>query len=73
MSEVAAIGAQPRVGGFALAGARIYPADSAEQACAAWNALPDSVAVVILTADAAAALGTRRAAPQAPLTVVMPK
>ena len=73
MSEVVAIGAQQQVAGFALAGARVYPADSAEQARAAWRALPDTVAVVILTEAAADALGADRLAPQAPLTVVMPR
>jgi hypothetical protein len=72
MSEVAAIGALTQVGGFALAGARIYPADTVEQARAAWGALPDAVAVVILTCSAAEALGTDQAAPQRRLTVVMP-
>ena len=73
MSEVAAIGALPQVGGFALAGACVYPADTAEQARAAWDALPDTVAVVILTEAAADALGgAERAPPPTPLTVVMP-
>jgi vacuolar-type H+-ATPase subunit F/Vma7 len=72
MSEVAAIGAMPQVGGFALAGARVYPADTAEQARAAWDALPDTVAVVILTEAAAEALGAERAPPPTPLTIVMP-
>ena len=72
MSQVAAIGAQPLVGGFALAGARVYPAAGADETRAAWQALPDTVAVVILTPDAAEALGTDRIGPQAPLTVVLP-
>ena len=72
MSEVAAIGAQSEVAGFGLAGARLYPADTADQARAAWQALPDAVAVVILTEAAADAIGADRTAPQAPLTVVMP-
>jgi len=72
MSEVAAIGAAPRVGGFALAGARVYPADTAEQARQAWRGMPGTVAVVILTDDAASAIGADRTAPQAPLTVVLP-
>ena len=66
--------------GFALAGARIFPAENAQEARAAWRALPDSVAVVILTAAAAAALaadtGPARIAAggtvHAPLTVVLP-
>ncbi len=72
MSEVAAIGTQSEVAGFGLAGARLYPADTADQARAAWQALPDAVAVVILTEAAADAIGADRTGPQAPLTVVMP-
>jgi vacuolar-type H+-ATPase subunit F/Vma7 len=72
MNEVAAIGALPDVGGFSLAGARVYPADTPEQARAAWDALPDAVAVVVLTESAAEALGTDQAVSQRRLTVVMP-
>ncbi len=72
MSEVAAIGAAAQVGGFALAGARVYPADTAEQARLAWRDMPDTVAVVILTEAAASALGADRTATQAPLTIVLP-
>jgi vacuolar-type H+-ATPase subunit F/Vma7 len=76
MSTVAAIGAQLEIGGFGLAGARVYPADGAEQVRAAWRDLPDDVAVVILTRPAAEALAealaAAPAAPGAPLTIVMP-
>jgi vacuolar-type H+-ATPase subunit F/Vma7 len=69
---VAAIGEPTRVTGFALVGVRVYPVDDARQVLAAWHALPESIAVVILTATAAAALDDERTAPWAPLTVVMP-
>ncbi len=72
MSEVAAIGASPQVGGFALAGARVYPVDTPEQARAAWRGMPDAVAVVILTEAAVEAIGADRVAASAPLTVVLP-
>ena len=72
MSDVAAVGALPQVAGFALAGARVYPADTAEQARAAWQAMPDTVGVVILTDAAAEAIGADRMATQAPLTIVLP-
>lgn len=71
MSEVAAIGARPWVCGFALAGARVYPADTPEQARQAWIAMPATVAVVILTQAAADAVGALL--PHGPLTVVMPE
>jgi vacuolar-type H+-ATPase subunit F/Vma7 len=72
VSEVAAIGESTRVRGFALAGARVYPAEDLDQALAAWHELPASVDVVILTQAAAGALGDERTAPHAPLSVVMP-
>ena len=71
-TDVAAIGAQPQVVGFSLAGARIYPANDVEQVRAAWRRLPASVAVVILTRAAADALSAETATPAAPLTVVLP-
>jgi vacuolar-type H+-ATPase subunit F/Vma7 len=72
MSSVAAIGAQPDVAGFALAGARVYFAENADEIQAAWVALPNAVTVVILTQAAASVLRAERAASSAPLTVVMP-
>jgi vacuolar-type H+-ATPase subunit F/Vma7 len=72
MSEVAVIGRQVDVGGFALAGAHVYPASSADEVRAAWRSLPPSIGFVLLTAQAAAALDdeTRRAA--VPLIAVLP-
>ena len=71
MSEIAVIGEHPIVTGFALAGARVCPAREPAQVLEAWEALPDTVAIVLLTPAAAQAL--RGAAPRAtePLTVVM--
>jgi vacuolar-type H+-ATPase subunit F/Vma7 len=73
VSEVAAIGEPARVSGFALAGARVYPVDDVRAILAAWQGLPESVAVVILTPAAAESLDDRRTALGAPLTVVMPE
>lgn len=77
MTEVAAIGELTRIGGFGLAGARLYAADSPGSVLEAWRGLPDTVAVVILTPSAADALaaadpGARGSVRPAPLTVVMP-
>jgi vacuolar-type H+-ATPase subunit F/Vma7 len=72
VSEVAAIGEPVRVGGFALAGVRVYPAESPDQARAAWHALPAGVDVVILTPAAAGALDGERTALHTLLSVVMP-
>ena len=72
MSEVAVIGEPARVSGFALAGMLVFPADSPQEVRHAWDELTTSVGVVFLTAQAAAALGTRMHAQGAPLSVVMP-
>ena len=56
MSEVAVIGPEALVAGFALAGAHVYPATTADEARAAWRVLPHSVGVVILAEGAAAAI-----------------
>ncbi len=71
MTEIAAIGAAAQVGALALAGARIYAADTAEQVRAAWTALPATVGVVVLTESAADVLTAQRYVPGSPLTVVM--
>ncbi|GII75914.1 hypothetical protein Sru01_08960 [Sphaerisporangium rufum] len=65
---VAVIGEPVRLAGPALAGAVVLPAADEAGVRAAWHALPDGIAVVILTAWAARTLGpvTGR------LTVVMP-
>ena len=57
MSRAAVIGEAVRTGGFALAGAVVITAEDARQARAAWGALPADVAVLVLTASAAAWLG----------------
>lgn len=73
MSRIAVIGERPRIQGFALAGALTCDADTADDARAAWAALPDDVAVVVLTPAAAAALHTELADPlPRALPVVMP-
>lgn len=72
LREVVAIGAQPLIAGFALAGVRLCPAADAAEVRAVWRTLDPRGAVVILTSDAGDALGEDRTAPGAPLTVVMP-
>ena len=72
MSRAAVIGEAVRVQGYALAGAVVYPAEDGDQARAAWRSLPPDIAVVILTARAAAWLGTMRQGRRGVLTVVMP-
>lgn len=59
MSRAAAIGEDVRVAGYALAGVEIHAAADGEAARAAFDALPDDVACLILTQAARAALGPR--------------
>jgi vacuolar-type H+-ATPase subunit F/Vma7 len=72
MSRVAVIGEALRVEGYALAGAVVYPAEEADQVRAAWRSLPSDIAVVVLTARAAAWLGETPQRRDSVLPVVMP-
>ncbi|MEV7242251.1 hypothetical protein AB0N92_13535 [Streptomyces sp. NPDC093248] len=74
MGTVAAIGARPDVSGLALAGVDVLVAESPDAVRQAWGRLPRGVALVILTAPAAEALGAGVTVPDPsrPLTVVMP-
>ena len=72
MSSVVVIGSGPELAGFALAGAEVRQAGTAEAARAAWRDLPGEVAVVVLGPAAAAALAAERVAAGAPLSVVVP-
>ena len=72
--RVAAIGEEPRVVGFALAGVLTLPARTPEEVVAAWAALPTDVALVVLTPAAAAALTEELADPSTTrLAAVMPE
>lgn len=66
---LAAIGTASRVQGWALAGAIVHPAESAEDVRRAWTTLPRDVSVLVLTAESAAALDDVR---DGRLRVVMP-
>ncbi len=72
MARVAVVGELTRVQGFALAGALVLVAEDAQAARAAWSSLADDVAVVVLTPQAAAALGDELERRRWPLAVVMP-
>ncbi|GAA3293276.1 hypothetical protein Dvina_32320 [Dactylosporangium vinaceum] len=56
-STVAAIGAAADVRGYALAGVAVWPAAGPDAARTAWLALGPQVAVVMVTAEAARAIG----------------
>ncbi len=70
--RIVALGEAVRVAGFALAGATVFVAESPDAVCRMWAALPEDVAVVILTSDAAAALPSGAAPPEGVLMTVMP-
>ncbi|MFH8520419.1 hypothetical protein ACH4CE_36215 [Streptomyces gelaticus] len=73
MGTVTAIGARIGVCGLALAGVDVVVAEDSDAVRRAWRALPGTTGLVILTAEAAEALGTEATAPgpSRPLTVVM--
>ena len=72
MARAAVIGEATRAAGFALAGALVLPAESADEARATWSSLPADVAVLVLTPRAADWLGTAPQARHDMLLVVMP-
>lgn len=71
-SLVVAIGSADLVAGFGLAGVRVHVAADARAARRAWTGLGTDVAVVILTPEAARAVGEERLAAAGALAVVMP-
>ena len=72
MGLIAVIGAHPSVVGFGLVGALVVEAEGETAVRAAWQALPDDVAVVLLTPDAARALPGETPSRLTPLRVVLP-
>ncbi len=72
MSEVAVIGPEAQVAGFALAGAHVYPVTTGDEARAAWHDLPHSVEVVILSEGVAEVIDAEPRTGTTRLTVVMP-
>ena len=72
MARAAVIGQALRIGGFALAGALLCPAENENEAHAAWQSLPPDIAVVVLTESAAGWLATQLAQRRDVLPVVMP-
>ncbi len=73
MARAAVIGEAVRTAGFALAGAVVLAAENEEEARAAWRSLPADVAVLVLTARAAAWLGQAPQSRRDVLLVVMPE
>lgn len=73
MSAIAVIGEPHRVEWAVLGGALVYGAADAEAVRAAWGRLDPSVAVIIVTPQAAAALEAVRSARAGLLWAVMPE
>ncbi len=73
MSRVVVLGDPIWVGGFSLAGATVLPAADPRDVRAAWDELPDDAGVLIMTADAADALGDALEDRPYLLSVVIPR
>jgi vacuolar-type H+-ATPase subunit F/Vma7 len=72
MGLLVVLGEKARVDGFALGGATVIPAESPDAVRRAWTSLPDDVTVVVLTHQAAGALGNDMTQRADVLSVVMP-
>jgi vacuolar-type H+-ATPase subunit F/Vma7 len=70
MGDVAAIGAEPLIRGYGLAGVRLFPADTDDEVRNAWTRLESTADLVILTRAAERALGDM--ATIGPLVAVLP-
>jgi vacuolar-type H+-ATPase subunit F/Vma7 len=66
------LGEAARVDGFALGGATVIVAESPDAVRRAWTSLPEDVAVVMLSHQAAVALGDDVTRRDGVLSVVMP-
>ncbi len=73
MGAIVVLGESILVDTFALAGATVARADDPAAVRRAWAALPSDVAVVVLTASAAAALGAVDTTSGDVLTIAMPQ
>lgn len=69
---VAAIGDPAALAGYTLVGVRVLPARGAAEARAAWDRLPDDVALVLVAEHEAEALAERMRRTGGPLGVVIP-
>jgi len=65
------LGEAVRVGDFALGGATVIPAEDPAAVRRSWDGLPDDVAMVVLTEQAAAALEGHGAARARILRIVL--
>jgi vacuolar-type H+-ATPase subunit F/Vma7 len=73
MNRIAALGEAVKVEGFALAGALVLAADGANEVDAAWDVLPEDVAVLIVTPSVEHRLASRFGDRPHLLTVVCPE
>jgi vacuolar-type H+-ATPase subunit F/Vma7 len=73
MARAAVIGEATRTGGYAMAGAIVLVAENSDEAQTAWRSLPADIAVLVLTAQAAAWLGEAPQPGRDVLVAVMPE
>lgn len=72
MGRIAALGNGHRIQALSIAGVEPHPANTNEEAVAAWQSLPSDVAVLVLTPESAAALAPRLAERPDLLVTVLP-
>jgi hypothetical protein len=72
MPNVAGLGELSRLEVYRLAGVGVLAAETDDDVRTAWQSLAADTAIVLLTPNAAAALGSRLTEPGAPMTVVLP-
>lgn len=73
MSRIVVLGDPIWIGGFSLAGATVIPATDPDAVRAAWGDLPDDTGVLVLTVEAAEALGEALEERPSLLSVVIPR
>lgn len=72
MGSVIAVGPAVQMGGWALAGAEVRPAETDAQARQVWDGLPSDVTLLIVAADVAEAVAGRPG-PATALLAVLPE
>jgi vacuolar-type H+-ATPase subunit F/Vma7 len=72
MGKIVAVGERNRIQGYSIAGVEAVVAGTAADSIEAWRRLPRDVAVLILTSQAAAAIGDRIAERPDVLIAVLP-
>ncbi len=72
MPNVAALGELSRLEVYRLAGVGVLAAETDDEVRTAWQSLAADIQIVLLTPNAAGALGSTLTEPGAPMTVLLP-